>query len=291
VVTIPLGGAAAIRTPVILQGGEGGFFGTGQFTSGSVAYAVLVLVAAYLLAKTVSYLLSVAADRVTQHRFRVTTLIPIAKLAIYGGAVSVVAGPLFRLRAAQLVAFAGLLGAALGLGLKDFLADIVGGLVVVFEKPYQVGDKVTLGEHYGEIIDIGLRSTRLVTPNDTVVVVPNFFFFNDSIANANAGNAEMLVTVEFYVAPDADADRAARAVEDALVTSPYVYVDDDHPYDVVLEDDLYYRTVRGRAYVNDLRNELPFRTDVSRRVLAEYDRIGIDSPKMAPGVDAGGVGG
>jgi small-conductance mechanosensitive channel len=259
-----------------------------EFTVQNLVNAALVLVAAYLVARTVSYVLSSLADRLVENRFRVTSLIPIAKFLVYGVALYFVTTWLFELTSTQIVAFSGLLGATLGLGLKDYLADIVGGIVVVLEKPYQVGDKVSMGEHYGEVLDIGIRSTRLVTPNDSVIVVPNFLFFDESISNANAGNPEMMVTVEFYVDPDAEVDRATEVVEEALLTSPYVYVSEQCPADVVVEDDLYYRTLTGRAYVNDLRNELDFRNDVSRRVLSAFDSAGIESPKVPAGVDRPG---
>jgi len=241
--------------------------------------AIGILVFAYLLARVASTLLSALADRLVAQRFRVTLLIPVVKFVIYGTSLYVVARQLFQLNTTQLVAFSGLLGAALGLGLKDLLADVFGGLVLVAEQPYQIGDKVSIGDNYGEVVDIGIRSTQLVTPSDTLVTVPNYLFFNTSIANANAGNAEMLVSVEFYVDTDADVKTVRRIVEDALATSQYVYVSDELPIDVVVEDNLNYRTIRGRGYVNDLRNELPFKTDVTQRVLDEFAVRGIESPK------------
>lgn len=250
-----------------------------QFTVENVVNAALVLVAAYLLARAVSYLLATVADRLTAHRFRVTLLIPLVKFGLYAGAIWIIVGLLFRLDTTQLIAFSGLLGAAIGLGLKDFLADVVGGLVLVLEQPYRIGDKVSVGDHYGEVTDIGIRSTTIVTPNDTAVVVPNFHLLNRSIANANTSDAEMLVVVEFYIAPDADVTEARSVVEDALVTSPFVYVDDDHPFTVLVEDDLYYRTVTGKAYVNDLRDEHRFKSDVTERVLDEFAARGIESPR------------
>jgi small-conductance mechanosensitive channel len=138
-----------------------------------------------------------------------------------------------------------------------------------------------MGEYYGEVVDIGVRSTTLVTPNDTLVVVPNFTLFNDSVANANTSDAEMLVTVDFFVDPDSDVARATDIVEDALITSPYVFVADDAPATVVVEDDLYYRTITGKAYVNDLRSEMDFKTDVTERVLDAFDEAGIESPKAS----------
>jgi len=266
--------------------GPGETAGT-QFTPENVLTAAVVLVVAYLLASTLSLLLSKLADWLSHQRFRVMFLIPIVKFFVYGGALYVVLSVLFELTRTQLVAFAGLLGAALGLGLKDLLADIVGGVVVVLEQPFQVGDKVRIGDQYGEVVDIGVRSTTLVTPTDTLVVVPNFEMFNDSVANANTSDAEMLVTVEFYVDPDSDVARATDIVGDALVTSPHVLVADEAPASVVVEDDLYYRTVTGKAYVSDLRSEVQFKTDVTERVLDAFDAAGIESPKAGAEIPEG----
>jgi small-conductance mechanosensitive channel len=254
-----------------------------------VVNVVVVLVGAYLLGKAISTSVSAFADRFLAKRFRLTLLIPVLKFVVYGVALWVVVTLLFDFSSTQLVAFSGLLGAALGLGLKDLLADIVGGLVLVAEQPYQIGDKVSIGEYYGEVTNIGIRSTQLMTPNDTLVSVPNYLFFNNSVANANAGQAEMLVTVEFYIDPESDARAARNIVEDALISSQYVYVSDDYPVEVHLEDDLHYRTVTGKAYVNDLRNELRFRTDVTDRVLKEFSRQGIRSPKVPAGVEPEGI--
>ncbi len=137
----------------------------------------------------------------------------------------------------------------------------------------------------GEVVNIGIRSTQLLTPDDTLVSVPNHVFLNESIANANAGQAEMLVTVEFYIGPESDAREARRIVEDALVSSQYVYVDDEYPVSVHLEDGPHFRTVTGKAYVNDLRNELTCKTDVTDRVLEEFGRRNIRSPKVPAGVE------
>lgn len=244
----------------------------------TVLQAIAVLVVAYVAARLVSTFLSTLAARLVSNRFRVTLLIPVLKFVIYGIGLYIVANLLFELSTTQLVAFSGLLGAALGLGLKDLMADIFGGLVLVVEQPYRIGDKVSIGNYYGEVVDIGIRSTKLETPEDTLVTVPNYLFFDTSIANANSGDAEMLVTVEFYVDTEVDVRKVRQIVEDALVTSQYVYVSDDLPVDVFVEDDLNYRTIRGRAYVNDLRNELTFKTDVTERVLDELAAQGIKSP-------------
>lgn len=248
--------------------------------------AVAVVVVTYVVARVVSGLLSRFADRLLTHRFRVTMLIPVAKIVIYSIGAYVVTSLLFELTTTQLVAFSGLLGAALGLGLQDLMADIFGGLVLIAEQPYRIGDKVSIGEYYGEVVDIGIRSTKLVTPTDTLVSVPNYLFFDTSIENANAGDAEMLVVVEFFIDTQADVSTVRRIVEDALATSQYVYVSDTQPITIDVEDNLNYRVIRGKAYVNDLRNELTFKTDVTERVLDAFAARGIASPSAPAGADA-----
>lgn len=245
-----------------------------------LAGAVAILVTAYVLARVVTFALSELAERSTRRRITVQMFIPLTKFLVYGTAVYLVLGPLLQLSPAQLLALSGLIGAAIGFGVKDLLAGIVGGLVVVFEKPYQVGDKVTIGDHYGEVTGISLRSTTLTTPDDTAVVVPNDALFTENVANANAGRPEMMVVVEVAVAPEADIDRATSIVEDAIVTSQFVYVDDDHPVSVLVEDRVYYRTIRGKAYVADLRDEFSFASDVTERTLAAFDDSDIDTPHV-----------
>ena len=62
-------------------------------------------------------------------------------------------------------------------------AGVVGGLVLVIERPYRVGDTVEIGDDYGEVTGIGLRSTTLRTPDDTAVRVPNAALFTSNVAN------------------------------------------------------------------------------------------------------------
>ncbi|MFB6123021.1 MAG: mechanosensitive ion channel family protein [Haloferacaceae archaeon] len=242
--------------------------------------AVGVLVVAYALARVVSYVLSTVAERSAHRRITIKMFIPLAKFLVYGTAVYLVLGPLFRLSSAQLLAVSGLVGAALGFGLRDLFGGVVGGLLLVVENPYQIGDKITVGDHYGEVTNIGLRSTTLVTPDDTAVAVPNDAVLTSNVANANDGRPEMMVVVEVAVAPDADVARATDVMADAIVTSRYVYVDDDHPVAVYVDDETYYRTIRGKAYVADLRDEFAFESDVTERTLAAFEERGIETPTV-----------
>lgn len=244
--------------------------------------AVLTLVGAYLLAQLVRFGLSALAERSPTRRVTIKLFIPIVSFIFYATAVYIVLGPLLQLSATQLLAVSGLLGAAIGFGLKDLFAGVIGGVLLITERTYRVGDKVELGTDYGEVTGIGLRATTLQTADDTQITVPNATLFTDAVANANDGSPEMLVVVPVSVAPDADLERAKQIMREALVTSQYVYVDDDHPIAIRIDDQTYYRTVRGKAYVADLRDEFAFKSDVAERVLTAFEREGIETPSLPP---------
>lgn len=250
----------------------------------TIAQSALVLVVAYLVARLAAAGLSALAERAGDRRITIKVFVPLVKFLVYAVAVASILGPILRLGSTELVAAGGLLGAALGFGLKDLFASVIGGLVVVFERPYRVGDKVTLGDHYGEVTDVGLRATRLVTPDDTEVVVPNLSIFGEAVANTNAGAPEMLAVAEVHVAPTADRERAVDIVRDAALTSPFVHLSADHPVTVIVEDEPYYTTLRAKAYAGDLRDEFLFTSDVTRRALAAFDEADIERPR--PAIDA-----
>jgi len=100
----------------------------------------------------------------------------------------------------------------------------------VTERPYQVGDKITIDDDHGEVTDIDLRATTLRTPDDSAVSVPNATMFTANVSNANNGQPEMMVVVELAVTASADVERVSAIVKEAMMTSKYVYVDDDHPF-------------------------------------------------------------
>lgn len=246
----------------------------------TVFYALLTLLVAYLIARTASILLKTAAEQTVQYRITIKTFLPLVKFAIYALALYLVLGPIFQLSSSQLLAFSGLLGAAIGLGIKDLFANVVGGIVMVFERPYNTGDKVGLGDHYGEVTDIGIRTTKLVTKDDSEIAVPNYKFFTESISNANSGKAELMVVTEVYLANETDIEEAKALLRDGLRSSRYVYISDDCEIVVHVGDDPAYVTLRGKAYANDVRNEFDFESDVTDRVLSAYEQRGIDAPEV-----------
>lgn len=87
----------------------------------------------------------------------------------------------------------GILGLALGFAAQDSLANIVAGFLIFFDKPFQVHDHVTLGEHYGRVEQITMRSTRIRTPDNKYVVIPNQKIINEVLVDHSTNGDTRLV--------------------------------------------------------------------------------------------------
>jgi len=247
-----------------------------------VLYIVFVIVIAYVLSYLLSFILVHVSERIGWYRTSVTMTIPLLKLFVYMVALYYIILAVIEPSLTQMIAFSGLFGAAIGFGLKDLFSDIIGGIVIIFEKPYQIGDKVTIGDKYGEVKDIGIRSTRIQTPADELVSVPNTMIFSQSVTSGNAGDLAMMIVIDLYLHPDSDAEKAMKILKEALVTSKYVIISKKYPYTVLFEDFPFYKRVRAKGYVNDLRLEFEFKSEVTRRAWAEYNKAGIRPPSFVP---------
>lgn len=251
----------------------------------TILSSLFVLLLAYIASSISTYVLTVLSEWKPLNVFRlnrikVKMLIPLLNITIYFLAIYYILAGIFSFASDQLILFAGLLGAGLGFGLKDLFADLVGGLLIVVERPYKMGDKITMGGHYGEVKDIGLRVTRLVTPDDTLVSVPNGSIFQNPVANVNAGNLEMMVVIDLFIDSSCDGNLAMHILKEALVTSKYILLSERHPHVILMKDFPFYKRIRARGYANDFRYEFSFETDVTRRAWQEFKRAGIRPPKM-----------
>lgn len=91
-----------------------------------------------------------------------------------------------------LLASAGIAGMAIGMAAKDLISDVLAGVMIMTDNPYQVGDVVLVDDVIadtstrGEVSHIGLRSTRILTKDNIQVVVPNSKMSNDSVINESS---------------------------------------------------------------------------------------------------------
>lgn len=116
-----------------------------------------------------------------------------------------------------LLGTAGIAGIALSFAVKDSLANILGGIQLVIDKTFKVGDKVALesGE-MGVILDIGLRSTKLKTYDNEVIYIPNGSLANTKVKNFTVPDLSVRVNVDFGVEYGSDTEKVRQVVLEAV---------------------------------------------------------------------------
>ncbi len=247
-------------------------------------FAVTVVVLGAILAHFVSLGLDRIGERAAGRRLWFKKSAAVARYAIYVATLAVALPSALILEQTALIAIAGSLGIALGFGFKDVLTSITGGVVLLLDAPFQVGDRIAFGEYYGEVVKIGLRSVQLVTLDDNLVTIPNSSFLTDSVASANSGALDCMVVIPFYIGAGEDFDTARRLVVEATVTSRYVYL--EKPVVTLVSDEFlgqrFVTVIRVKAYVFDVRYEKAFASDVTERVKRAFASKGIRTPDQLP---------
>jgi small-conductance mechanosensitive channel len=241
-------------------------------------YAFLVIAAAYVLIRMSTRSLDVLARKAPRARFFFLMLAPLIRFGVWlSSGILILA--IFAPSRETLFAVLASVGIALGLGAQDLVKNLIGGLIILVDRPYQIGDRVRIGNAYGEIDHIGLRSTKLTTPDDTRVTIPNSEILSNMVWNANSGVPTCQVVTDLYLPIDTDPIQAMEIGYEAAYSSPYTLL--TRPVVVHLQDAFAhqpYLILRVKAYVYDHRYEPALQTDITRRAKAEFLRRGLLKP-------------
>ncbi|MEX1312044.1 MAG: mechanosensitive ion channel family protein [Candidatus Sulfomarinibacteraceae bacterium] len=125
------------------------------------------------------------------------------------------------------LASAGIVGIAVGFAAKDTLANLFSGVFILADAPYKVGDFVILdGGLRGEVQEIGVRSTRILTRDDVEVTVPNAVIANARIVNETGGPYDkMRVRVKVAAAYGSDVDQVRDVLLSCTEGAPWLATD------------------------------------------------------------------
>lgn len=245
-----------------------------------IVWSIIVLLLFNLVIRGTVWLLDTLAERNAARRLFFKRLVPIVRIVLWVFAAYLIVRVIFQIDAQGIFAAAAAVGVAVGFAAQDLLKNLFGGIILVFDQPFQVGDKVSVAGTYGEVVSIGLRSTRIVTPDDNLVSVPNAQVVDQQVANANAGELNCQVVTDLYLPGWADEEAAKRIAFDAAASSKYVYL--NKPIVVLVSDqfkETFLTRVRVKAYVLDPRLEFLFQSDVTERARAGFREAGLLQPR------------
>lgn len=112
----------------------------------------------------------------------------------------------------------GAIGVGLGFGLQTIVSNFISGLIILFEQPIRVGDRVQLGDLDGRVSRIGARATEIVTNDEICVIVPNSEIISQRVINWSHGEDRIRIPVPIGVAYDSDVEQVRSALLEAALS-------------------------------------------------------------------------
>lgn len=244
--------------------------------------AIVALAATWFAVRLLTGTANRLGNRFTDKRLLLNQIATLSRFVIWLAGIGLAVGLSINLSKEVVLALTGTAAVTIGFALKDLAASVLAGLIIIIDRPFQVGDRVAFGGAYGEIASIGLRSVRLVTLDDNVVTIPNNKFLTDMVSSGNWGALDMMIQMDFFVGADQDIPLAKRLVAESLTSNRYAYL--KKPWTVlvnqVIEGQYFAVRLRAKAYVLDVQYEKAFETDVTERVLDAFREHGILPPAV-----------
>lgn len=143
-----------------------------------ILWTVFFCFGAYIFIYIITKLLEFFAEKSSKMRIFIKGLIPIIRIVLWVIFIIVVLKMIYQPPKEMIFGALASVAIAVGFATQDLLKNIFGGIMLLFERPFRVGDKIEVGEYYGEVSYIGLRATQIITPEDSVVVIPNMELMN-----------------------------------------------------------------------------------------------------------------
>ncbi len=181
------------------------------------------------------------------------------------------------------IAGAGVAGIAIGFAAKDTLSNLIAGVLLIIDRPFEVGDRIEVwsapsgSASWGDVIDVGLRATKIKTTDNIVIIIPNNEIMKRDIVNYTIITAKIRVRVNVGIAYEADIGKAktimldvARRMDWAAATPP--------PKVVVRNFGNSSVDLQLRVWIKEARRRMDTISFVIDHVKEAFDQAGIEIP-------------
>ena len=168
-------------------------------------------------------------------------------------------------------------GLIVSLGSSTVIGNIIAGLVITYMRPFKMGDRIKLNDTTGDIIEKTPLVTRIRTPKNEVVTVPNSFIMSSHTVNYSTSAREygLIIHSEVSIGYDVPWRQVNQILIDAALNTPGV-VDDPRPF--VLETSLsdWYPVYQINAYIKEAHKMAQIYSDVHQTIQDKFNEAGIE---------------
>jgi small-conductance mechanosensitive channel len=171
----------------------------------------------------------------------------------------------------------GFLSVGIGFGLQNITSNFVAGLILLFERPIKVGDRITVGDQEGDVKEIKIRSTTIQTLNNIAVIVPNSEFVSSTVVNWSHGDQRIRLEIDVGVSYDSDLETVIHSLKEAAEGHPEVL---KTPAPEVLltgfGDSAW--DMRLRAWIDHPKRHPLVRSEINCAIVRKFRENGVEIP-------------
>lgn len=247
-----------------------------------IAYVSLVVVAAWWAVRLIEGIIERYTEKtgegqepsVEEHVALIAR--QVSKFVVYFVAFTIILG-YFKISISGLVATAGVASLAIALAAQETLGNMLAGVMIILDKPFRVGDRIETNGLIGDVIDIGPRSTRIRTLDNTVMVVPNKDLASSRIINHVFPSPQVTIRIKIGVAYGTDLQRAKDVMLGIMNTHPDVMSD---PEPAVFFTDFGESSLNllATCSVPDYRDKFRVLDELNMSVKEQFESLGIQIP-------------
>lgn len=177
-----------------------------------------------------------------------------------------------------IIAGMGIAGIAIGFAVKDSLGNIFGGISLIFDRSFKIGDKIEVNGITGIIHDIGVRTTKIKTFDNEAILIPNGVLANTTIKNYAKPDRKARVAIPFSVAYGADINKVKNLVLKLLNNKKYNGLNDPAPEVLFLQMGDSSLNFSARLWVEDYNNVWPAKLGLTQDIYEALNKANIEIP-------------
>lgn len=204
-------------------------------------------------------------------------LVRVAKIIIFFIALIIILNH-FNQNVQSLVVSLGVGSLAIALAAQETLSNMIAGFVIMTDRPFRLGDRLKLASgEVGDVFEIGLRSTKIRTFDNTLIIVPNAEIVKEKVVNLSYPDSIIRVLVYAGVAYGTDIEKVKSIMEQVCRDHPKV-LDDPAPSAYFLEFGDSSLNLRVTCRVPDWRDEWGISEDIRLEIYRRFNKEGIEIP-------------
>jgi small-conductance mechanosensitive channel len=190
---------------------------------------------------------------------------------------TVVAFQFIGLNLSGLAVIFGFLSVGIGFGLQNITSNFVSGIILLFERPIRIGDRVTVGDTEGDVVAINMRSTTIRSLRNITIIVPNSEFISSQVVNWSHGDPKVRLDVPVGVSYNSDLDTVINALYE--VGKENVDIMDDPKPEVLFDEfgDSSWN-LKLRAWLKNPYDYYRIRSSINSDIVRKFRHYGIEIP-------------